>query len=223
MSSAGEVLPEGCALMVGEDGSQYVTLEQDGQTYAIPLEEFKLMQSQQPNQFQPEHEQGGRMAITIQTHAAAVDAVQVQPQSQALQPQQQMHVSEHPVTQPVVVAVRSPFATPQPVASMVPASAPVATFVSPVAAPVTAANSLAATSSMTLVPVSGPPPGMLTAGAANTASFINASGQSLVGDKAGATRTLPDTSQLNRYILPESSVRFYADNYTNLLSKHNLF
>jgi hypothetical protein len=37
-------LPEGCSMMVGEDGEEYVTLVQDGQTYAIPLAEYQNMQ-----------------------------------------------------------------------------------------------------------------------------------------------------------------------------------
>ncbi len=36
-------LPEGASMMVGEDGEQYVTISQDGQTYAIPLSEYQSM------------------------------------------------------------------------------------------------------------------------------------------------------------------------------------
>ncbi len=35
-----EDLPEGCAVIVGDDGRSYVTVEQDGQTYAIPEEDY---------------------------------------------------------------------------------------------------------------------------------------------------------------------------------------
>ena len=37
-------LPEGASMMIGEDGEQYVTIAQDGQTYAIPLTEYQTMQ-----------------------------------------------------------------------------------------------------------------------------------------------------------------------------------
>ena len=37
-------LPEGSSMMIGEDGEQYVTIQQDGQTYAIPLSEYQSMQ-----------------------------------------------------------------------------------------------------------------------------------------------------------------------------------
>ena len=37
-------LPEGASMMIGEDGEQYVTIVQDGQTYAIPLTEYQTMQ-----------------------------------------------------------------------------------------------------------------------------------------------------------------------------------
>ena len=37
-------LPEGSSMMIGEDGEQYVTIQQDGQTYAIPLAEYQSMQ-----------------------------------------------------------------------------------------------------------------------------------------------------------------------------------
>ena len=37
-------LPEGASMMIGEDGEQYVTISQDGQTYAIPLAEYQSMQ-----------------------------------------------------------------------------------------------------------------------------------------------------------------------------------
>ena len=37
-------LPEGASMMIGEDGEQYVTIVQDGQTYAIPLSEYQNMQ-----------------------------------------------------------------------------------------------------------------------------------------------------------------------------------
>lgn len=46
MEAGGTVLslPEGSTMMVGEDGEQYVTIVQDGQTYAIPLAEYQTMQ-----------------------------------------------------------------------------------------------------------------------------------------------------------------------------------
>ena len=37
-------LPEGASMMIGYDGEQYVTISQDGQTYAIPLAEYQSMQ-----------------------------------------------------------------------------------------------------------------------------------------------------------------------------------
>ena len=37
-------LPEGASMMIGEEGEQYVTIVQDGQTYAIPLTEYQTMQ-----------------------------------------------------------------------------------------------------------------------------------------------------------------------------------
>lgn len=37
-------LPEGASMMIGDDGEQYVTISQDGQTYAIPLAEYQSMQ-----------------------------------------------------------------------------------------------------------------------------------------------------------------------------------
>ena len=41
-----ESLPAGCAVMLGDDGAQYVTVVQDGQTYAIPAEEYHAVQRQ---------------------------------------------------------------------------------------------------------------------------------------------------------------------------------
>ena len=37
------ILPEGSSMMI-HDGEQYVTIVQDGQTYAIPLAEYQNMQ-----------------------------------------------------------------------------------------------------------------------------------------------------------------------------------
>ena len=37
-------LPEGASMMIGEDGEQYVTIAQDGQTYAIPLTDYQTVQ-----------------------------------------------------------------------------------------------------------------------------------------------------------------------------------
>ena len=37
-------LPEGASMMIGEGGEQYVTIVQDGQTYAIPMTEYQSMQ-----------------------------------------------------------------------------------------------------------------------------------------------------------------------------------
>ena len=45
-------LPEGCSLLIGEDNSQYVTVPQDGQTYAIPIAEFQAMQQGRTLTFQ---------------------------------------------------------------------------------------------------------------------------------------------------------------------------
>ena len=45
-------LPEGCSLLLGEDNSQYVTVPQDGQTYAIPIAEFQAMQQGRTLTFQ---------------------------------------------------------------------------------------------------------------------------------------------------------------------------
>ena len=45
-------LPEGCSLLIGEDNAQYVTVPQDGQTYAIPISEFQAMQQGRPLTFQ---------------------------------------------------------------------------------------------------------------------------------------------------------------------------
>ena len=45
-------LPEGCSLLIGEDNAQYVTVPQDGQTYAIPISEFQAMQQGRTLTFQ---------------------------------------------------------------------------------------------------------------------------------------------------------------------------
>ena len=49
-------LPDGYSMMMGDDGEQYVTVVQDGQTYAIRWAEYQTMLSQQT-------EEGGSIAI----------------------------------------------------------------------------------------------------------------------------------------------------------------
>ncbi len=83
-------LPEGYSVLVGEDGQQYVTVEQDGQTYAIPADEYQAVQ----------REGGGAIAIQHQEGGDATTAVVVQQQQQ----QQQQEQQQTPQVQVVVTA-----------------------------------------------------------------------------------------------------------------------